>query len=68
MIFKIENVSDRISFPTKGPGNIYRRHGTGANGHGTLIFFNVAYPWDKHFFYKGDAHGTNNFFDALFSG
>ena len=38
----------------KGPGNIYRRHGTGANGHGTLIFFNVAYPCGKHFFFTNE--------------
>jgi hypothetical protein len=46
---------------------IYRRQ-TGANGNGILIFFYVAYPWGKHFFYKWDAHGTNTVFDALFCG
>jgi hypothetical protein len=34
----------------QGPGNIYCRHGTGANGHGTLIFLTLH------------IHGANIFF------
>ena len=46
----------------KGPGNIYRRHGTGANGHGTLIFFNVAYPCGKYFFLQMRCPWNKYFF------
>jgi hypothetical protein len=52
MLFFLLNFSSMDTFDRLKGNQLLqsRRHGIGANGHGTLIFFSVAYPWGKHFF------------------